>query len=46
MYQLFNEFGEYMRLVKHKKLADHFVNFYGWKAKVLRKPRVKKEIKK
>ena len=44
MYQLHNEFGEYMRLVKRKEEAEHFVKFYGWTMKFFRQPKKEKEV--
>jgi hypothetical protein len=44
MYQLRNEFGEYMRLVKRKEEAEYFVKFYGWTMKFFRPPKKEKEV--
>ena len=44
MYQLHNEFGEYMRLVKRKEEAEHFVKYYGWTMKFFKPPKKEKEI--
>ena len=38
MYRLFNEYGEFMRIVKRKEEAEHFVKFYGWTMKFFKKP--------
>ena len=43
MYQLHNEFGEYMRLVKRKEEAEYFVKFYGWTAKFFKDPKKQKQ---
>ena len=44
MYQLHNEFGEYMRLVKRKEEAEHFVKYYGWTMKFFKPPKKEKEV--
>ena len=43
MYQLHNEVGEYMRLVKRKEEAEHFVKYYGWTAKFFKDPKKQKQ---
>ena len=42
VYRLYDEEGFFMRIVKRKEEAEHFVKFYGWTMKFFRQP--KKDI--
>ena len=46
MYKVYDEDGYYMRLVKRKEEAMHFVKYYGWTIKYFRQPKKKKSIRK
>jgi hypothetical protein len=43
MYRLYNEDGMFMRIVKHKEEAEHFVKFYGWTMKFFKDTRKQKQ---
>jgi len=43
MYRLYDEEGCYMRVVKRKEEAEHFVRFYGWTMKFFKDVKKQKE---
>ena len=43
MYRLYDEEGSYMRVVKRKEEAEHFVQYYGWTAKFFKDVKQQKE---
>ena len=42
MYRLYDEFGDFMRVVKRKEEAEHFVKYYGWTMKFFKNPKKQK----
>ena len=44
MYKVYDEDGYYMRLVKRKEEAMHFVKYYGWTIKYFRQPKKEKKV--
>ena len=44
MYRLYDEDGDFMRVVKRKEEAEYFVKFYGWTMKFFRTPKKEKEV--
>jgi len=44
VYRLYDEEGDFMRVVKRKEEAEYFVKFYGWTMKFFRKPKKEKEV--
>ena len=44
MYRLYDEEGDFMRVVKRKEEAEHFVQYYGWTMKFFRQENKKKEV--
>jgi len=43
VYKLYDEDGMYMRVVKRKEEAEHFVQYYGWTAKFFKDPKKQKQ---
>lgn len=43
MYRLYDEDGDFMRVVNRKEEAEHFVKYYGWTMKFFRPPKKVKE---
>lgn len=43
MYRLYDEDGCFMRVVKRKEEAEHFVTFYGWTMKFFKDTKKQKE---
>jgi len=43
VYRLYDEEGSYMRVVKRKEEAEHFVRFYGWTMKFFKDVKKQKE---
>lgn len=43
MYRLYDEYGDFMRVVKRKEEAEHFVQYYGWTAKYFKDPKKQKQ---
>ena len=43
MYRLYDEDGCFMRVVKRKEEAEHFVKYYGWSMKFFRDPKKQKQ---
>jgi hypothetical protein len=43
VYRLYDEEGSYMRVVKRKEEAEHFVQYYGWTAKFFKDPKKQKQ---
>ena len=43
MYRLYDEDGGFMRVVKRKEEAEHFVTFYGWTMKFFKDPKKQKD---
>jgi len=43
VYRLYDEDGCFMRVVKRKEEAEHFVKFYGWTMKFFKDPKKQKE---
>jgi len=43
VYRLYDEEGCYMRVVKRKEEAEHFVKFYGWTMKFFKNVKQQKE---
>jgi len=43
VYRLYDEDGDFMRVVKRKEEAEHFVKYYGWSMKFFRDTKKQKE---
>jgi hypothetical protein len=46
VYRLYDEDGDFMRVVKRKEEAEHFVKYYGWTAKFFKDPKKQKQKEK
>lgn len=43
MYRLYDEEGDFMRVVKRKEEAEHFIKYYGWTAKFFKDVKKQKD---
>lgn len=44
VYRLYDEDGCFMRVVKRKEEAEHFVTFYGWTMKFFKRVKEEREV--